>query len=96
LADNRVTIHPENVNWIREAKEYRWQQQTASQAERGDPREEPVKKDDHAMDDWKYAGNFIRFGGLKRPQIVKPEDMADRRMKELQEAGVMAKERGMW
>jgi len=96
LADNRVTIHPECVNLIREIKEYRWAPQTASQSEKGDPREEPVKKDDHAVDDFRYAGNFIRFGGLKRPEIVKPEDMADRRIKELQEAVISERERGTW
>ena len=96
LADNKVTIHPECVNLIREIKEYRWAPQTASQAEKSDAREEPVKKDDHAVDDFRYAGNFIRFGGLKRPEIVKPEDMADRRIKELQEAVISERERGTW
>jgi len=67
LADNRVTIHPECVNLIREIKAYRWVPQTASETDKGDPLEQPVKRDDHAVDDWRYAANEIRYGGWKRP-----------------------------
>lgn len=70
LADDRVTFHPECVNLIREIKEYQWAPQTASQSESGDPREQPVKRNDHAVDDWRYAGNEIRYGGKKRPDEV--------------------------
>lgn len=96
LADDRVTIHPECVNLIREIKEYRWAPQTASQAEKGDPKEQPVKKSDHAVDDWRYAANHIRFGGLKRPEVVTVGSFADRRMAQLERAGQQEAERGRW
>lgn len=43
------------ANTIREIRTYRWQDQGRSQVGRLDPREKPMKRNDHAMDTVRYA-----------------------------------------
>lgn len=53
-------VHPRCRNTIREFNTYRVKEQTEKMYEQKDPKEEPRKKDDHAMDAIRYfiAGHF--------------------------------------
>jgi terminase large subunit-like protein len=56
----RLFVHPKCKNMIREFNTYRVREQTEKMNETKDPKEEPRKKDDHAMDALRYfvAGHF--------------------------------------
>jgi len=56
----RLFVHPQCRNTIREFNTYRVKEQTEKMGEIRDPKEEPRKKDDHAMDALRYfvAGHF--------------------------------------
>ncbi len=96
FADDMIVIHPECVNLIREAKEYRWAPQTASASEKSNAPEEPVKKDDHAVDALRYGANYMRMGGLPAPQITTPDQFLERRMDQILKQSQQKAERGRW
>lgn len=56
----KLFVHPRCRNTIREFNTYRVKEQTEKMYEQKDPKEEPRKKDDHAMDALRYfvAGKF--------------------------------------
>lgn len=64
LRDNRLLVTKNCVNLIKELPQYRWAKYSSSKlAQRKNPQEMPVKKDDHSLD-------AVRYGIMSRPQLV--------------------------
>ena len=54
----RLLVHPKCTNWIDEIGSYQWQENRS-----GEKQDKPVKKNDHSMDEFRYAAVYFAETG---------------------------------
>ena len=86
LAENAFFLHPSCEKMLEEIAAYRWAKLSPTMADLKNKLEVPVKKDDHAVDCWRYAENFARSGGFVKKKVVRVEDLMELDMEKLAKA----------
>lgn len=61
LANNRFKVFSNCAHFIKEIRDYRYEDWTTAVVERHNLKEKPTKKDDHAMNAWKYFANGVLY-----------------------------------
>ncbi len=91
-----LNIHPSCVEMIREIPGFRWKKLTPTMQNMKNNPEDPVKKDDHSVDNLRYAANYARSGGKKRPKERSVEDLARENREKLVRESMGQNTKGDW